>query len=526
MLICLDGWNIALSALSHSFEMSETPNKAIAVNRVNLAPHPGALIESLRSIGYTLDTALADILDNSITAEAGRISIQFRWNGGNPWIAIVDDGFGMSPTELTNAMRFGSSSPLAQREEKDLGRFGLGMKTASISQCRRLTVISKRDGAPSACEWNLDSIAGQEGDNWLLGTLSKDAVEEDSFLRSLLTDFLGDRASGTIVLWRSLDPSLAGAGGRGEESRFNELLDSARGHLETVFHRFLSPDHPGQQATKIDFNGSELEAFNPFGPAIPARQELPEEPIHLNGDIVHVQPFVLPHHSKVSRQEYLKYAGQAGYLQNQGFYIYRNRRLIVKATWFRLIRKEELNKLIRIRVDIPNTLDHLWQINVNKSKVQPPEQVRRELKKLIRRIEGAGKMVYKRRAVRLQNRKVTPVWKREVVDSRIRYRVNEEHPLLAHLMSNAPDPLPGQFKICLELIAEGFPYDACFADVGSEDVEFDDESVSEEEVRHACRQLVEALKACGFKDDEIRERALRTEIPGASMELIESIVGE
>lgn len=488
-----------------------------------MAPHPAALIESLRSIGYTLDTALADIIDNSISAKASRISIQFRWNQGAPWIAIVDDGHGMSLDELTDAMRFGSSSPLAKREAKDLGRFGLGMKTASISQCRCLTVISKGNGKPSACEWNLDVIAGQTDDSWLLGTLSEEAVKGDAFLGPLLANSLSDRGSGTIVLWRNLDPSLAGVG---EEVRFNELLDSARGHLETVFHRFLSPDHPGQQATKMDFNGSELEAFNPFGPSIPARQELPEEQIHMNGDIVHVQPFVLPHHSKVSRQEYSKYAGEAGYLQNQGFYIYRNRRLIVKSTWFRLIRKEELNKLIRIRVDIPNTLDHLWQINVNKSKVQPPEQVRRELKKLIRRIEGAGKMVYKRRAVRLQNRKVTPVWKREVVDSRIRYRVNEEHPLLAHLMSNAPDPLPGQFKTCLELIAEGFPYEACFADVGSEDVEFDDDSVSEEEVRHACRQLVEALHACGFGDDEIRERALRTEIPGASVELIESILGE
>ena len=126
----------------------------------------------------------------------------------------------------------------------------------------------------------------------------------------------------------------------------------------------------------------------------------------------------------------------------------------------------------------------------------------------------------------MQNPKITPVWKREVVDSRIRYRVNEEHPLLAHLMSNAPEPLPRQVKTCLDLIAEGFPYDACFADVASEDAEFDHKSVSEEEVRYACWQLVEALQACGFKDDEIRERALRTEIPGASVELIKSILGE
>jgi hypothetical protein len=295
--------------------------------------------------------------------------------------------------------------------------------------------------------------------------------------------------------------------------------------LEIVFHRFLSPD-PGDRATKIDFNGAELEFFNPFGPSIPARQELPAEDITMAGGTVHVQPFVLPHHNKVSREEYNRYAGDEGYLQNQGFYVYRNKRLIVKATWFKLIKKEELNKLIRIRVDIPNTLDHLWEVNVNKSQIRPPEQIRHQLRNIIGRIETAGKMVYRRRALRLQDRIVTPVWKREVVDSKIRYRVNEAHPLLIHLINNIPEPFPKQLKTCLELIAEAFPYDACFADVASEDSVIDVNAPDTVEVRHVCLQLVEALRACGFNEEEIRSRALRTEIPGASAELINRILLE
>jgi len=492
---------------------------------VGLAPHPSALIESLRSIGYTLETALADIIDNSVTAKAKRISVRFRWNGGDPWIAITDDGNGMASNELTEAMRFGSSSPLLLRDAKDLGRFGLGMKTASISQCRLLTVISKKCDELSAREWNLDTIAAQEQDGWQLGVISADEVERDEFLSGLLNDALRGKHSGTIVLWRKLAPSLVGERTASDEKRFSESLVAARIHLEMVFHRFLSPDR-GERTTKIDFNGAGLEFFDPFGPSIPARQELPAEDITVAGDKVRVQPFVLPHHSKVSREEYNRYAGDAGYLLNQGFYVYRNKRLIVKATWFKLIKKEELNKLIRIKVDIPNTLDHLWQINVNKSQVIPPEQVRLQLRNIIGRIENAGKLVYKRRALKLQDRIITPVWKREVVDSKIRYRVNEEHPLLVHLVNNAPEPFPKQLKICLELIAEAFPYDACFADVASEDVVIGRNAPDTEEVRHVCRHLVEALRACGFNEEEIRSKALRTEIPGASADLINCILLE
>lgn len=105
---------------------------------INLSPRPSALLESLRSIGYTLETALADIIDNSITANSSSISVRFAWNNGDPWIAIIDDGDGMSNDELINAMRFGSRNPVEKRAKNDLGRFGLGMKTASISQCRHL----------------------------------------------------------------------------------------------------------------------------------------------------------------------------------------------------------------------------------------------------------------------------------------------------------------------------------------------------------------------------------------------------
>lgn len=492
---------------------------------INLSPHPIALIESLRSIGYTTETALADIIDNSITANASRISIQFRWKEAESWIAIVDDGYGMSAKELTSAMRFGSSSPLEDREKHDLGRFGLGMKTASISQCRRLTVVSRSDYTTNAREWDLDKISRQTSDDWLLGELSDSDIEHDKLIDKLIKNHLGDTESGTILLWRQLDASLVGEHKQRNETRFNEILDMARKHLETVFHRFLSPGQ-GQKTTKIDFNGSDLVAFDPFGPAVNARRELPTEDIVIAQETISVHPFVLPHHSKVSRSEYKKYAGEAGYLANQGFYIYRNRRLIVKATWFRLIKKEELNKLIRIRVDIPNSLDHLWRINVNKSQVHPPETVRKELRKIIKRIEGAGKMVFKRRATKLQNRTLTPVWKREAMAGKIQYKINEDHPLLSHLLKDGPEKYTQQLRSCLQLIDQSFPFDAYYADVASDDVDLEAYDVDEDKIRSACEHVIDALRACGFKHENIRQQVLRTEIPGATEDLIDEILDQ
>jgi len=123
----------------------------------DLRPDPASLIESMRDIGYSMETAVADLIDNSITAGASNIDIRFSWNDGDPWLAIVDDGYGMDSDELTNAMRLGSKNPLEERDKEDLGRYGLGLKTASFSQCRKLTVISKVGESIEGREWNLNS---------------------------------------------------------------------------------------------------------------------------------------------------------------------------------------------------------------------------------------------------------------------------------------------------------------------------------------------------------------------------------
>jgi hypothetical protein len=165
-----------------------------------------------------------------------------------------------------------------------------------------------------------------------------------------------------------------------QEDTFNRSMVSARSHVQQVFHRFLAPE-TGKRRTAIHFNNAPLEAFDPFNLRHPATQVLLEHPIVLEGHRINVQAYILPHHSKLSAEEYQRYGGEEGYLHNQGFYIYRGRRLIIKGTWFNLLKKEELYKLIRVQVDIPNSIDHLWSLDVKKSHASPLNESRKKLER-------------------------------------------------------------------------------------------------------------------------------------------------
>lgn len=320
---------------------------------LELPPRASALVESLRDMGYSLRTALADVIDNSITAGAKRVRILADTHGELPTIGVLDDGTGMSREELLEAMRPGSQSPLDRREESDLGRFGLGLKTASFSQCRRLTVVTKKDETVSCAVWDLDIVAAR--DRWVV-----EVSQTPRGVRWL--EMLGD--NGTLVLWDKLD-RLVGTSGPGDRGDIVRQLDEAASHLEFVYHRFLA----GQQGPKvaISLNGRALKAYDPFHYNHPATQHLPEETMSLGGRHIRIWPVTLPHHDKVTSFEWQRYGGPEGYVSNQGFYLYRNRRLIVHGTWFRLARKVELTKLARIGIDIPNTMDAEWKIDVRKA---------------------------------------------------------------------------------------------------------------------------------------------------------------
>lgn len=486
---------------------------------ITLAPNPAILIQSMRCIGYTLETALADIIDNSITAGARNISIQFRWNEGDPWLAILDNGSGMSEEKLREAMRFGGDlSPSDKRDAHDLGRFGLGLKTASLSQCRRLTVVSKSDKVHHALEWDVDYLSTARSSEWYACVPTVKEMQDDAVV-SLLLDNLS--RTGTLVLWRKMDALVSDDKRKATGAQFTEAMARVSDHIALVFHRFLASDEPGRKAVKMDFNNTPVEPFNPFGSAVPARRELTAEAITVQGRKIGVQPYVLPHYTKIPRSAYDKTGGEDGYRDNQGFYIYRNRRLIVKGTWFRLTPKTELTKLLRVRVDIPNSLDHLWQLDVKKSQAHPPQIVLDRLKEVIQHITNEGRRVYTRRGTRTLSDTVH-IWGREIADSKACYTLNEEHPFVRPLVESGNGGVDPHKLALLRVISGAFPVHTFHLDANNDSLEIVSPAKSEETVQTVAT-LIRTLREAGVIESAVKKQLEKTELPLSEKDLSELI---
>lgn len=449
---------------------------------IELMPRASVMIEAMRDIGYSFDSAVADIIDNSIAAEAQNIDLRYGWVADLPWIAIIDDGAGMKRIDLLEAMRPGSKDPRLERKEHDLGRFGLGLKTASFSQCRELTVISRGSGELNGMRWDLDRVAATN--RW-------EITEIQTSEQSELPCSLPNTGSGTLVLWRKIDRmELAGIGDIGHDA-FNELMEFVRQHLARIFHRFLAGE-PSLKKIRISINGTNIEPYDPFAEQNIATQKFPLELVRFRNTEVKIQAYVLPHHSKVSAKEYERLAGPEGYLRNQGFYIYRNRRLIIWGSWFRLARQEELTKLARVRIDIPNNTDHQWGIDVRKARAHPPLIVKNRLKQVIEQIRSGAKRPYTLRGRVVAETSTSPVWIRKMHNDRIEYVINDDHPLMANLLNDLEVGDRQRLRQIIRMFGQSFPAAAFFSDYSNTPKQIDAEHPDMDVMLALAKMLVQA----------------------------------
>jgi len=462
-----------------------------------LPPFAPVLLESMRAIGYSFETAIADIIDNSISAEATEVSIRF-WPYDSPYVAIIDNGHGMISEGLVDAMRHGSRNPLDERGPNDLGRFGLGMKTASLSQCRRLTVASKRDGQTSAWCWDLDTVA--ERQNWILLGLSEEQI------RSLPHgEELSSAKQGTLVLWQKLD--RIASDGHPLDQAIETKIDDARKHLALVFHRLLAR-RSGGAGVNLCINNVQVEPLDPYlrGNKTARPQELPIEEFFIERQPVTVTPYILPHISKLTRKEMDLAGGEDGLRKSQGFYIYRNQRLICWGSWARLTRQEELTKLARVQVDIPNTLDHLWTLDIKKSSATPPESLKQNLKRIIERIVERSRTVYTYRGKKIAMHGVTHIWERSSVRGGYAYSLNGAHPLVAAVREALPEKSTQLLDDLLSLIQTCFPFDLLYVDMASDNrAENHTDEEDDEDFADSLARLVEFLKPRYPDDDELQK---------------------
>lgn len=449
---------------------------------IDMPPDAPTLMWSTRAIGYTTSAAIADLIDNSISANASHINIEFM-SGEEAYISILDDGTGMSSQELRLAMKYGSGTPWQVRNENDLGRFGLGLKTASLSQCKKLTVASKRGGLLSAYCWDLDHVIHVK--RWELLELDQDDLAVNPQIQQL-----NRYQEGTIVIWNNLDKIFAGDDDK--DKGLLKKIQEVEEHIAVTYHRFLQGE-PGLKKICISSNGILIKPQDPF--YIAKSDEMPSEQIPVrytdfNGiervDNVVVTPFILPFADLLTQDELESLGGKDGLVKNQGFYIYRNKRLIVAASWFRITRKTDLSKLCRVRVDIPNSLDEIWTIDVKKSMAIPPEIVLNSLRRIVAPIINAGRRKYKFRATKESSSDHIQVWLRRESRKGVIYSINPNYPIYKELIEDVKER--SKLQIFVRLIEQTIPVNSIHTDF------YEDKKYAFEDVDGSLENIIMNLK--------------------------------
>ncbi|MFZ2208311.1 MAG: ATP-binding protein [Porticoccaceae bacterium] len=417
------------------------------------------MLEALRGLGYSTAGALADIIDNSASAGATEVRIDFVWVGTASRITVLDDGRGMDDAELESAMRLGDKSPLDVRAPEDLGRFGVGLKTASFSQCRRLTVASAKAGARASLRWDLDALAANPDGGWLL--FEGPSPGSEPFLEPL-----EDRPAGTLVLWEVLD-RIVTAGYTADD--FNDLIDRVEAHLAMVFHRLLQGPRP---RLRLFLNGRAVVPWDPFMVGHPAKPwASPIAKTNTDAGPIEVECHVLPHKDKLAPNEFEEAAGPNGWTAQQGFYVYRNERLLVAGGWLglgqsRAWNREEAHRLARIRLDIPNTADAAWKIDIRKSTARPPILLRPWLTRLAEDTRERARRVFAYRGSPGPGpggMSIEQAWRVEHTKSGARYRIDEKHPAVAAVLDGSGEQLR-LVRAMLRVIEETVPVQRIWLD--------------------------------------------------------------
>lgn len=364
----------------------------MSLNGVEVIPGARRLIRSLRDMGYEFSAAVADIVDNSIEAKASVVRIDIAWNGEHSHVHIADNGKGMSAADLREAMRYGAER---EYDTEDLGKFGLGLKTASLSQCSKLTVASRwnpnRVDINAYC-WDFGHI--EATNRWEILPVAGQALHSD--VRQHLKE-----TTGTVVIWERLDRVLGYKRPDGEHAR-KQLMVMCREleeHLAMVFHRFLAGEVRGKRLS-IYLNNNKIVPWDPFARSEAATQKLDDVAIRVESETaktdVILEPFVLPAQSKFSSPEaHARASGPHKWNRQQGFYIYRADRMIQSGGWSGIRTLDEHLKLARVALNFSPRLDEAFKINVPKMRVTLPASIRDDITKALAPVMRLANSAYR-----------------------------------------------------------------------------------------------------------------------------------
>ena len=333
------------------------------IESIESVPDPGRTIEGLRDTGYSFETAVADLVDNSIAAGAKKVSVRVEQDfRGHVQLSIADDGCGMDRDGLLLAMQYGSPK---RPDPASLGKYGLGLKTASTAFCRRLSLISRASGDASALmtTWDLDHVVKSE--RWLVQLSDEPDNEALNHL-----DEVAQGSPGTVVLWNKVDRLLRDyqdpAGGharRALEKRRRDLSE----HIAMVYQRFLDKSDSRAQNVEIRLNGEPVTPWDPFQSKLSELLAEEEMEVEGTGAKFRVRAYILPRREEFPNDKLAKEARLSSNMQ--GLYIYREERLIHEADWLRMFQKEPHSTLLRVEFSFDHKLDDAFHLDIKKSQI-------------------------------------------------------------------------------------------------------------------------------------------------------------
>lgn len=489
----------------------------------DLPPRASAVLHSLRAVGYDVPTAIADIIDNSLAARASTVAVTMTFDGPSSFVRITDNGDGMDAGVLDMAMRLGSQHPGTHRATGDHGRFGLGLKTASFGQCRRLTVRSRpANGEEQTRSWDLDHV--EKEDSW---ALRHGPWDPDSDRR--LGHIVG---SGTTVLWEKMDRVVEDPAHPSAHEDFDRKIAETVDHLGMVFHRLIDAT---TSPVTITVNGRQVHGWDPLLSRHQSTRELAARKLQVAGVQILVGPYIIPPESRLSPEDARRAAGPHGWLAHQGFYLYRNRRLLVTGGWLGLGRRDPQHSRARIRVDVDNRLDDLLRIDIRKARARIPDQVREPMRIIADKTrEEAAKAWSRNAATRAPagpGAPIVPVWAVDPSGPRTRLRVNATHPAVQAVRAKLGDEA-NLLDALLAVVAAAVPVDFLLQMAGSGPAAAAPGAAPvapiPAEVRALTRQIVGVMRAQGLTDTVMQERLAKIEPwseigPGALLSLIREI---
>ena len=454
-------------------------------------PQADTLMGSMRSMGYSFEAALADVIDNSISANATTIRVLFPTTSmDNLAVGVLDDGVGMSSEALYEAMRYGSTSSESVRDVNDLGRFGLGLKSASLSQCRILTVVSYWEGKLSGYRWDYNYI--QQMKQWYVLELSQTECSELPYIEALK-----EQGKGTLVLWMDFDILSKSNDGQ-VYNALNDYKEIVSRHISLIFHRFM-----GRQREKISIfvNNQTLRPLDPFLESHSKTTTIKEKTIAVVDSTgkeqrIKVRPFILPYLSDMSKKDKELMGGVEDMRTKQGFYVYRNERLIIWGNWFGMTRRDELTKNVRIRVDIPNSLDDIWSIDVKKQVAKIPKRIQNQLTKMVSDALGISvtKQTHRGRRQKVDEN-IDYIWDRiEGRDKNFYYRVNRESELFKFVFSRLAEEDVEYVRMLVSEIEKNVPMQQIYLDKSNDSLIVEEDEHREDEVYQLAVTMVDAGK--------------------------------